>query len=172
MLNLPMSKAPEVLWPVYSFSGAVVLGLLLMVCWRRVRRLRAVDVYMVISALVIFGWPYHDARFWLPILPFLIGWIAMALKSVVNHHWAMGVFVRGYVGVFSVLGLAALLYSTRITFAGQHFPERYGDGTLRPAYEVAFGQRDPSELSGVNRVAFQLLEQYEPRASDKGQLGR
>jgi len=165
--NLPLSKAPIALHSIYPFIGAVVLSLLFVAFCLRARHLRAVEVYLVTYALVVFGWPYHDARFWLPTLPLLIGWITIALRCI-SQQWPIWAFVRGYVGLFSVLGLAALLYSTRITFAGQTFPERYGDGTLRPAYEVAFGKRNPSELSGINRTAFQLLEQYEPRAVNTG----
>ena len=132
--------------------------------WCRRRDLRAVDVYLGSYLLLVFNVAYYDARYWVPVLPLLLGWVAIAVNrlwKVSPIRWVVG----AYVSAFTVAGLVALGYSTRISFAGSRFPELYGDGTLRPAYLEAFGYAQSGQLSTQNvTAALHVLQRYEPRA--------
>ena len=104
----------------------------------------------------MFAWPFYDARFWLPAIPLLIAYSLLAL----NRLKAPKTVLTAYCVVFATLGLAAIAYCTRITFAGPTFPDRYGDGSLRPAYCAAYQSCRDYDVKEVNFKALRLLQQY------------
>jgi len=69
------------------------------------------------------------------------------------------------------MGLAAMGYSTRITFAGQLFPELYGDNLLRATYRMALlgVVSDPKD---IDQDAYGLINRYEWRAIRHQQLAK
>ena len=63
--------------------------------------------------------------------------------------------------VFAAFGFAAIAYSTRISFAGSRFPDRYGDGNLRPTYCAAFQScPDGPDSKIVDAKVLRLLREY------------
>ena len=63
--------------------------------------------------------------------------------------------------VFATFGLAAIVYSTILSFAGSTFPDRYGDGALRPTYCAAFQSCDGSwDSSKVDANVLRLLRDW------------
>ncbi len=115
------------------------------------------DVFLVCYMGILFAWPYYDPRFWLPVVPLLIAYLVLAIKSLRLPNS----MVMIYCIVFSTLGLVAIAYSTRITFAGSAFPDRYGDGTFRPTYCAAFGScRDGGDPNRVDPKVLRLLRAY------------
>ena len=97
------------------------------------------SAYLIACCLLILPWPYTDPRFWLHILPFVVVAIVLGVQAVAEKlHCSFAGLPAGlafaYAVVFCCLGLAALGYSTWITFSGPQFPYRYGDGLLRPTY--------------------------------------
>lgn len=69
--------------------------------------------------------------------------------------------------VFCMLGLLALGFSTRFTFAGARFPDIYGDGSFRDAYRIVLRGETPKNGDDVNQGALYLLRRYEWRAASK-----
>lgn len=163
ILNLPHGRLPGsssyLVWPV-GFVGLVCMGRLLL---RRWGSLGAIDAFLVVYILILFVYPAQQPRYWMPILLLLAWKIYEALTSIrrdrvrrVTH-----LLVCGYLLWYTTVGVVALAYSTRLTFSGDEFPYRYGDGTLGYTYEVAF--EGTGDVEQVRSDAMKLLVRYEPR---------
>ena len=158
--NIPFSKMPPLLgalvWPV----GAAGVALAVYSVLRRVRSLTPVDVFLIAYILILFVYPANKPRYWLPIL-LLLMWLMR--DALLASRWRDSLRWAGaaYALWFMVLGIIALGYSSRITFAGDAFPHRYGDGKLTATYEAAFEGRAASPL--VKRDALNVLIRFEPR---------
>lgn len=138
-INIPASKAPSIARWLLPWLGVFGFFVVLAGYVQRRKSPSAVDVYFGATLLILFAWPYNDARFWIPVIPLLIAYATLALRPAAKWKLAK-VLVGSYLTVFVLTGVAALAYSTRITFAGSRFPDLYGDGTLRSAYCAALYQ--------------------------------
>jgi hypothetical protein len=97
------------------------------------------------------------SRFWLPVIPLLIAYSVLAVKRLKLPN-SVGAI---YCIVFAILGLVAIAYSTRITFAGSTFPDRYGAGDLRPTYCAAFQSCwDSYDTRKVDTKILRILQDY------------
>ncbi len=166
-LNMPQSKAPNSTGAVFSIVGAVVLTVFMWGLWSRKKAVGSTEVYLATYMAILFVWPFYDARFWLPVIPLLIGFVWI---GGVHAHKLWSAFQKCSTPIlcvqlmcFLILATVALVYSTRITFAGRRFPERYGDGTLLDTYRAAYGQ--PHDQEKVDQDALRLLKRY-------GSMGR
>jgi hypothetical protein len=156
ILNAPFSKLPAG-WNVFLLPLGTAT-LLLFVTGVFKLRIRAVWLfaYLIGYMTLILPWPFTDPRFWLPAMPFVFLAIAEGMATVLRRPTEPGLAAT-YVALFCLLGLAALGYSTWLTFSGPKFPARYGDGLLRTAY-----QADCSSASAdTNQRALQLLRRYD-----------
>ena len=165
--NIPKSKFPFSDEIVFPSIGVVVLFLVgggLRALRRECRyHVEAVDVFVVSYVAILFVWPYYDTRFWVPVVPLLIAYAGQFFSHVLRSRLLRRV-VAVYMAVFVALGLLALGYSTRITFAGPKFPDRWGDGTLRPTYCAALNSCGSSfDERNVNAKALHLLRVYKQR---------
>lgn len=165
-LNVPRSKAPAPAQGLYPVAGTMALLGLVLAVWRRWRELRAVDLYVGAYLFVLLIWPFSDARFWLPVIPLVGAGLAALLQDAVRGRRVMAL-ARAYGAAFTVAGVAALLYSTRLSLAGPAFPRLYGDGSLQPAYQAALTDERPAEFPGKNRVALRLLRRFGPHRSQE-----
>jgi hypothetical protein len=151
LVNLPVSKAPAQLQTIVPWSGLVLLLLILLGLMTKRKHIGPTEAYLICYLVIMFVWPYKDARFWLPVLPLLIGYSATAIRSL---RLPAGI-VTVYCLVFSAIGFAAIAYSTRISFSGSRFPDRYGDRALRPTYCAVF--RSCSDAGDPNKVDPKVL---------------
>ena len=158
-LNAPASKLPapsQILVPVI---GSIALLLFLAGIARLRKSSPWTFLYLLGYSALLLPWPFTDPRLWLPAMPFVFLAIHAGLTTVVNRVPSR--FWAAYVMGFCALGFVALGYSTRITFAGSKFPDRFGDGSLRPTYCVAFQScLDTVDSSKVNPAALHLLRTY------------
>jgi ABC-type enterochelin transport system permease subunit len=163
--NVPRSRIPRTFDEVLVAVGVAAVALIL---WglRRVRKLLdPIPVFTIVYLLLLFAWPYEDARFWLPLLPLAVAYVWIAVQTLVRRRLLLGVLSL-YIAAYCVLGVIAIATSTRITYAGTRFPERYGesDGGLEATYRVALGVAEPGDDARVNRAALAILRRYERRA--------
>lgn len=135
-LNVPASQLGRLHWAVYA-AGPILLGLLLLGFYRERRDLRVSHVYLLAYMAILFVWPYVDARFWIPVLPLLAIVILQGFRPFASSKPAM-CGVLGYLIIYGFMSLASAAYTTRITFAGDRFPQLYGSGSLREAYLSAW----------------------------------
>lgn len=153
VLNLLGAKflSYRVVFPLVGF--ATLLWILSAVRLKRPSTPAAVYLVSFLAILVL--WPYTALRLWLPIIPLLIGFAEGAtLRFTPGLKWML--FKRLYVAWFVVAGLAAIAYTTRITFSGNNFSKVYGK---------AGGMSSPNRMTGRidtlhNQRARELHKRY------------
>lgn len=167
-VNVPETRLPAALHPLLLPVGVLVTALLLVGLWRVRPWLEPVHAFAVSYLVLIFVWPFDDARFWLPLVPVAIGFLFVAVHPLLRVR-AGAVALGLYAAVFALLGVAALAYDTRLSYSGASFPDRFGSDvagvTLRPTYRVAFGEARRGDAALVKRQALAVLRHWEARAS-------
>ena len=144
------------------FAGVVALPLTLFVVARRFRRPGPVDVYVAAYVAVLMAWPYKaDNRFWLPVQLFVYAMFARELLSAAGRGagWARPVAVA-WAGLFVVTGVIVLAWSTRLTYAGDRFADRYDLEFMRDAYRAASPAGRPIDPAGVNPDLLAMIRRY------------
>lgn len=162
-LNVPISKVPLALDLVLRIVGGIVIFVAVLGVWSKRRSVDSLLVYMLGSAAVVFAYPWQDSRLWLPLIPFLMGYALLGLKLVVPGSILKPMLFL-YCAFFCLLGIAALAFSTRLTFAGPHFADMYGDGHFRATYKLALLGETPSRDGEIDPDGLYLLRRYEWRA--------
>ena len=164
--NAPASKLPAALGLPLQILGAFAIFACVVGIWVKRDRPDSLLVYVLGFGCIVFAYPWNDARLWLPVLPFLMGYVLLGLRRVVSPGMLRPSLVV-YCSLFCMLGLLALGFSSRLTFAGARFPDIYGDGNFRDAYRIVLRGEKPNNGDDVNQDALYLLRRYEWRASSK-----
>jgi len=143
-LNVPANRAPLPAFAVYAAGAALLVLLLLGIC-RQLRQLHTVHIYLLSYLVILFVWPYSDARFWIPVLPLLVITAFEGFGFFIKYKIAKIAAVI-YFTVYIFASLLAAAYTTRITFSGKDFPEVYAQGAMRQAYLEAWsGKIEPND---------------------------
>jgi hypothetical protein len=160
MVNVPMSKLPTMLRHFVPWVGCLLFSLILGGLSTRRRHIGSAEVFLGSYIGVLFVWPFYDVRFWLPVVPLLIAYSVLSVQRLFGFRLPKA-FIVIYCSLFVLTGVASIAYTTRITFAGSRFPDRYGDGALRPAYCVAFQScSDSVDGSKADPKILHLLQTY------------
>jgi hypothetical protein len=115
------------------------------------------DVFIICYAIILSAWPYYDARFWWPVIPLLIAYSLVAVQRLKIPVAIVGIYCIW----FAILGFGTIAYSTRISFSGCDFPQRYGAGDLMTTYRAAFDQcRNGGSPDNVNAKVLRLLREF------------
>ena len=89
------------------FVGALALGLVLCGLFLRWWKIKSMEIFFLAYLFILLCWPYHDARFLLPVVPLAIGWLTMLerpfVAAVEGCHGYMGSLVCRYRVVVSIL---------------------------------------------------------------------
>jgi len=160
VINTSMAKLPGSLQRIVPFLGG--LGALI-ACWGAARRARLelVDAYVLGYTGILLVWPYRDARFWLPVWPFLAAYVCLAYARAADCR-----IVRragaAYVCAFCLMGGLALVYSSRISLSGERFADVYAGGVYRGSYRASSGAQGgvKSANDDVDPKLVQLIERY------------
>jgi hypothetical protein len=156
-VNFPMSKMPEKLHFLIPCIGALLLLLTLGGLVVKRREAGPTELFLLGYMGILFAWPFYDVRFWLPVVPLLFAYSALSVKTIKLPRLVIAIYCCS----FAALGLLAIAYSTRITFAGYKFPDRYGDGSLRATYcEVFQSCGDDGNSMIVDPKALRLLREF------------
>jgi hypothetical protein len=153
-VNLPSIALPDLGQAILPWVGAAVLGLIVAGMWIERRRFGPVEIFFLGWSAILFIWPYIDPRFWLPVLPLIFGY-----ASVPVTRWLPKEAIAVYVMAFAMLGVAVLVVSTHITYAGASFPDAYGNAQFRPTYCAYYGtcSYNPND---VDADGLRLLRTY------------
>ena len=156
-INFSLYRTPTTLQRVVPWMGFLLLLLLLVGLMTRRGKVSPTDVFFVCYGVILSAWPYYDARFWWPVIPLLIAYSLTAvqrLKIPAAIVWIYCVW-------FGILGFGVIAYSTRISFSGCDFPQRYGAGDLTTTYRAAFDQcRNGETPDNVNARVLRLLHEF------------
>jgi len=149
-INMPTARLGKY-YPVIFVAGILLAALIALGLWRARRDLHPTHIYLIFYIAVLAIWPYGDARFWIPVLPIIAILVVQAIAPS-THPRVSSCLVPIYLALYGIAACGALAYTTRISFAGNRFPEVYGDGSLRARYERAWeGQLNvPSNDEIVN----------------------
>lgn len=142
--NMPSIALPPAGQAILPWFGALVLLLTATGIWMRRRSFGPLEVFFLGYAAILFVWPYYDPRFWLPVLPLLFAYVSIPVERLVPKP-----ALASYLALWSLLGVAVLAISIRITYAGPQFPDAYGNAQFRPTYCAFYGScpADPKEVS-------------------------
>jgi ABC-type multidrug transport system fused ATPase/permease subunit len=165
-VNAPVSKLPGVLELPVRIVGLFAIMLCAIGIWQKCKKVDALVWYGLGYACIVLAYPWCDARLWLPVLPLLIAYVLIGMRRIVPPKLVRPV-VLAYCALFCLLGVVALAYTTRLTFAGARFPDLYGDGLLRATYRTAFQGEMPNNANDINQDALYLLRRYERRSAPK-----
>jgi hypothetical protein len=165
-VNAPVSKLPGALVLPLRIVGAFAIFTCAFGIWTKRKSLDALAVYVLGFACIVFIYPWFDTRLWLPVFPFLMGYVLLGLRRMFSPHF-MRPAIAAYCACFCLLGVLALGFSTRVTFAGPRFPDIYGDGNLRATYKLALRGEAPRSSNDVDPDALYLLRRYEWRVCSK-----
>ena len=117
-----------------------------------------VETYFVSYAAIILVWPFYDPRFWLPVIPFLIAYSALALKRVIK--WNSGEpIVASYVMMFVLAGLVTMVCNTVLSLSGSKFGDLYSEGHYHSTYCAVWPCGD-LDSAKVDTDALHLLRSY------------
>jgi hypothetical protein len=122
VVNVPVSKLPGALELPVRIAGFLALVFAATGLWEKRRKLDASDWCVAGYASIVFAYPWFDTRLWLPVLPLLMGYVLLGARRLVPSR-LLRPAIFAYCSVFCLLGIVALGYSTRLTFAGSQFPE-------------------------------------------------
>jgi hypothetical protein len=161
-VNAPASKLPGALALPLRIVGSLAILLCAIGIWQKRKKVDALVWYLLGYAGIVLAYPWCDARLWLPVLPLLMAYVLIGLRRIAPPSLVRPV-ILAYCALFCLLGVVALAYSTRLTFAGARFPDLYGDGRLRTTYRAAFWGEAPNNASDINQDALYLLRRYEWR---------
>jgi len=164
--NAPASKLPRMLGLPLRIFGALAIVVCAVGIWTRRSRPDSLMLYVLALASIVLAYPWADTRLWLPVLPFLMAYVLTGLRRLTPRETLRPLLVA-YGFIFCVLGIAALVFSTRLTYAGARFPDIYGDGNLRDAYRIALRGETVENNNPIHKDALYLLRRYEWRVTRK-----
>jgi hypothetical protein len=132
VVNMPRVALSPGLQSTLPYLGSFCLALILAGVWLK-GSLRPTDVFFVGYVVILFSWPYYDPRFWLPVLPLMIGYARLPLDRFLHHRF-WRVAGGAYLMAFAVRGLLMFFSSTLVTFSGSNFPNVYLEPRYRSTY--------------------------------------
>jgi hypothetical protein len=165
-VNISIAKIPNIMIPIIMIIGLAFLGVIIYVFYYRQHNLIILDFYVIAYLLIIFFWPYNDSRFWLPIVPLVISLVAIFMEKV-SFSRLLTAGLCAYIMIFSLMGLAALGYSTRISLADSRFPDLYTNHEeLRNTYRIFLSNKDMAKELHGNEV-LHLLRRFSKVRDEK-----
>lgn len=162
ILNVPGNKVITFL-PDWGNLLLVIAGLLLAVVFiyaffiRRKEVPLVISVYLIAYCLLLFNWPFFDARFWIPVVPY------MAVVISALTHSSRG--VRGgrvLLAVYFLMGIGAAGYSIYTMYHKDVMARTQAGGIYRNEYETWFFGRAMSDTAThpIDPEVLSILKRY------------
>jgi len=114
-----------------------------------------VKAYLFFYTVLMMNWPFYDPRFWVPVLP-LVAVVLVQYLASVKRIWMVAV------GIYFLLGAAAVGYQTYTSLNREVFARTQANGVYRSEYETFFygrpreGTERPADPNIVN-----ILRRYD-----------
>lgn len=159
LLNIPGNRLPPRLNRLAPGLGVALLMGLAWAMYRRRRQIGPLEIYLLGFATIMAAWPYSDIRFHAPVVPLIFGLLAATFSPALPwRRLVVGVFMA----IFCACGLAAMVYSTALTYSGQRFADRFGDKPeFRAAYRQVFYGAPPPAGVQMDVHVVDVLRRYE-----------
>lgn len=147
--------------PLFLFAGVSFLLTLCWVLWKRIKSIpTVVFIYILLYSFLIFNWPYYDPRFWVPLLPLLLGIFSLGL----DYQGLLERVKRNYIVtpllfVYLVMGLISVTYFTYTSLNEDVLARTQANGAYRKEYEYFQGQ-DEYNTHQVDTAILNILRRY------------
>ena len=113
-LPIESVSAHELLMREVNLMRYIVgVGVILLSLWGAFRRksLSHVEVFLACYVLILMFWPFNYVRFWAPVLPLLIAFAWIGLKSLIARRVILRRVAVSYCAGFCLFGAVAMGYS-------------------------------------------------------------
>jgi len=159
ILNVPGNKVITLL-PGWGNWLLIIAGLLLALVLiyaffvRRKQIPLVISIYLIAYCLLLFNWPFFDARFWIPVVPYMVVVIIPLTRA---RRAARGVLV-----FYFLMGLGAAGYSIYTMYHKEVLARTQAGGIFRNEYETWFFDRPLSDTAThpVNQEVLSILKRY------------
>ena len=173
ILNVPGNKVMTLL-PGWGNLLLIVAGLLLVFVLiyafyiRRKEVPLVISTYLIAYCLLLFNWPFFDARFWIPVLPYMVV-VIVSLKGAPRRSGAsrgakvlLGQWAKILLAIYFLLGLGAAGYSIYTMYHKEVFARTQAGGIFRNEYETWFFGRPMSDTAThpVDQEVLSILKRY------------
>ena len=164
--QLPRTRLPSALDPVYSAVGVIVLALVVRGAIRR-RKFDVVDAFVISLVAILFVYPGQQSRYWLPVFPALIAYALLGAESFERVR-PVRLALSAYAAAFATAGLLSLAASAQVSLSGSDFAARWSrhvEPRLGATIKVAFGTTSRTEVHEIDPDALRILRRYERRTA-------
>jgi hypothetical protein len=118
-----------------------------------------VKAYLFFYTLLMFNWPFYDPRFWLPVLPFIIG-VILQQPLFTNKGWTRVVFYP-LAAFYILMGVVSAGYLTNTSLNKKLFARTHANGVYRNEYETVFFGKPQSDTAKVtDPVILSVIKRY------------
>lgn len=162
-INTPYSKvamlsASPVAAIAYLLTGLLFLCLLLWCLVKhRARIPGSVSVYLVLYLVVIFNWPFFEARFFFPILPLMLAVFLLHLQQVARQQRLLA---AAWLTCYVIVGVFVMAYYSRLSLEKDFMRKRHDAGLWKAEYDYLFSGRPVEDSTTVNQKALYILRKY------------
>jgi hypothetical protein len=171
ILNVPGNKVMTLL-PRWGDLLLIIAGLLLASVLIYAFFIRRKEIPLVISAyliaycLLLFNWPFFDARFWIPVVPYMVVVISPLTRAsrgaAVTGESLLKGLSRVLLTIYFLMGLGAAGYSIYTMYHKEVLARTQAGGIFRNEYETWFFGRPLSDTAThpVDQEVLSILKRY------------
>jgi hypothetical protein len=165
-INAPSNKVIDRLAGEMGRLLYMAIGLLIF-CWflcrvflRKNQFPFFIKAYFIFYCIIMFNWPFNDPRFWVPIMPIILGytiqcWYEEKNKLIRNLFLAL-------FAVYVALGVFASGYMVYTSFNKKVFAKTQAKGEFRNEYETHFYGKPLSDTARVvDQDVLSVLKRYD-----------
>jgi hypothetical protein len=163
-VNTPSAKInflPVTLMTIlFTLVGLVMLAVVVrQLLSRNFRAPILVRYYLAVYMLVIFCWPFHECRFWLPLWPFLC---ICLLQAAGPSNRILQKIITAATCWYLLAGVFALSYYTYTSLNREVLARTQDAGFWRKEYEAHFTHGSPPDSTGFPRnEVYYLLQKID-----------
>ena len=165
ILNVPGNKVITLLpgWGnlLLVIAGIVLVFVLIYTFYIRRKEIPLViSTYLIAYCLLLFNWPFFDARFWIPVLPYMVVVIVSVNGAPRKSGASLGAKVL--LGLYFFMGLGAAGYSIYTMYHKDVLARTQAGGIYRNEYETWFFGKPLSDTAAhpINPEVLSILKRY------------
>lgn len=157
-MNFPENKIPDASPLFYAIGLAGWVCVAIGAVWLLRRGMMPLVAYMIAYICLMIAWPYYDTRFWIPLLPIFALAVWGGLVDLSTNNKAFRRCLTGIFAGYILLGLLALVFSSRISLSGPMVSEYFGEETTRMTYREALQNGLPVEAKLVHPGKVEIIK--------------
>ena len=158
-VNFPLTRISGNISWFLIIIGSIVFMCIIRGIWLRRKDYGVVDYFFITFMGLLLFWPYQDARFWLPIVPLGMCFIARGIGGIGKANFLKRA-ITVYLVMFVVLGLGVFAHTTRVSFSGSNYPNLLNNKLYYNEYRIAISENNPEMIAKADQYALHVLEKY------------